>query len=191
MRIKMKWAASVMVSVGVAMAALPATAAATCSPETPSQPFAALGADNHYFLAPGGDFEAGLSWTAVGSAAIADGVNNGIDSGTRAAKLAQNAHITSSAICFDVDRPHIRLLARAVNGSGTLRVDAMDASGEKNQLAKLDAQDHQTWAASRFVALDPRLDLAATPSQFAKLRITALTGQWLVDAVYVDPYTRG
>jgi hypothetical protein len=156
-----------------------------------SQPFAALGDDNSYFLAPGGDFEAGLSWTAGGGTAIVDGVSNGIDSGTRAAKLPQNASITSPAICFDVDRPHIRLMARAVTGSGTLRVDAMDASGDKNQLAKLDAQNHQTWAASPFVGLDPRLELAASPSQFAKLRITALTGHWLVDAVYVDPYSRG
>lgn len=191
MRIRNKLVAKVAVGVGVAMAAVPATAAATCAPETTSQPFAALGDANYYFLAPGGDFEAGLSWTAVGSAAVADGVRNGIDSGTRAARLPQNASITSSAICFDVDRPHIRLMARALTGGGMLRLDAIDASGDKNQLAKLDAQNHQTWAPSPFVGLDDRLDLAATSSQLANLRITALTGEWLVDAVYVDPYTRG
>ncbi len=191
MRIRKKLAASVSVGVGVAMAALPVTAAATCAPETTSQPFAAFGDQNSYFLAPGGDFEAGLSWTAAGSAAVAEGVRNGIDSGTRAAKLPQSSSITSAAICFDADRPHIRLMARAVTGTGMLRVDAIDDSGDKNQLAKLDAQDHQTWAASPFVGLDDRLDLAATPSQLAQLRITALTGEWLVDAVYVDPYTRG
>ena len=191
MRINTKWMAGVAVSMGVAMAASPATAAASCAPETTSQPFAALGDENRYFLAPGGDFEDGLSWAAMGSTAIADGVSNGIDSGTRAARLSQNAYITSPAVCFDVDRPHIRLMARSLGGSGTLRVDAIDAAGDKNQLAKLDAGAHQTWAASRFVALDPRLDLAGSPSQYAKLRITALTGQWLVDAVYVDPYSRG
>ena len=191
MRINKKWMAGVAVSMGVAMAASPATAAASCAPETTSQPFAALGDDNRYFLAPGGDFEAGLSWTSVGAPAIVDGAGHGIDSGTRAAKLPQNASITSPAICFDADRPHIRLMARAVGGSGTLRVDAIDASGDKNQLAKLDADNHQGWAASPFVGLDDRLELSETPSQLAKLRITALTGHWLVDAVYVDPYTRG
>jgi hypothetical protein len=191
LRIKGKWAASVALSVGVAMAALPAAAAATCPQETTSQPFAGFGDHNHYFLAPGGDFEGDLSWTAAGNPAIVDGVNNGLDSGTRAARLPQNASITSSAICFDVDRPHIRLMARAVTGSGTLRVDAIDAAGTKHQLAKLDGVNHQTWAASPFVGLDPRLNLSGSPSQLAKLRITALTGQWLVDAVYVDPYSRG
>ncbi|CAA9496474.1 MAG: hypothetical protein AVDCRST_MAG38-2954 [uncultured Solirubrobacteraceae bacterium] len=190
MRIKKKWAVGLAVSVGLAMA-MPATAAATCAPEATSQPFAALGDENHYFLAPGGDFEGGLSWTAWGNPTIVDGIGNGIDSGTRAVRLPQNAAITSPAICFDVDRPHIRLMARSLTANGTLRVDAIDASGEKNPLAKLDGANHQAWAASPFVNLDPRLELAATPSQLAKLRIIALTGHWLVDAVYVDPYTRG
>jgi len=184
-------AAGVALSASLALVAVPAAAAATCAPEPTSQPFAHVGDDNEYFLVPGGDFEGTASWTAAGNAAIVDGGDNGIDAGAKVAKLPQNASVTSESVCFDAARPHLRFVSRAVSSGGTMRIDAIDDSGTKTLLGKFDATDYPRWQATPFVPLAGPLGVTGDASKRAKLRITALNGEWLVDAVYVDPYFRG
>lgn len=191
MRITKRIAARVACSATVALVAMPGVAAAACPAEPTSQPFSYLGDDGHYFLAPGGDFEGALSWTRTGSATVVASGSNGVDSGVSAASLPQNSSVTSPVICVDADRPHLRLAARALTDSGTLRLDAIDDAGNKTLLAKFDAAQHVGWRVTREVPLSSALGLSEPQTKQIKLRITALNGGWLADAVHVDPYTRG
>ena len=191
MRITKRIAARVACGATVALVAMPGVAAAACPAEPTTQPFSYLGDDGHYFLAPGGDFEGALTWARTGSATVVPSGSNGVDSGVSALSLPQNSSATSPAICVDADRPHLRLAARALSANGTLRLDAIDDAGNKTLLAKFDASGHVSWRVTNEVLLAAPLGLTDPHTKQVKLRLTALNGEWLADAVYVDPYTRG
>lgn len=191
MRITKRIAARVAFGATVALVAMPGVASAACPGEPTSQPFSYLGDEGHYFLAPGGDFEGPLLWTRTGSATVAASGSNGVDSGVSAASLPHNSSMTSPTICVDADRPHLRLAARALTDNGTLRLDAIDGAGNKTLLAKFDAAQHVGWRVTGEVPLSAPLGLSEPQTKQVKLRLTAQNGEWLADAVYVDPYTRG
>lgn len=176
----------------VVLAGMPGVASAACPTESTSQPFNHLGDQNHYFLAPGGDFEGATSWTRYGNATVVETGSNGVGPGASAARLPHTSSVTSPVICVDGDRPHLRFVARAGSDDGTLRVDAIGEDGSKTPLAKLDADDHEGWRVTRPVLLAAPLGIAdAAPLKLVRLRLTAIGGSWLADDVYVDPYTRG
>ena len=191
MQINKKFFGRVLALATVALGAVPAAASAACPVEPISQPFLRLGDQNEYFLAPGGGFEGALQWTAAGNATVVESGGNGIDSGTQAAGLGQTSSLTSPPICVDAERPHLRFVARARSTSGTLRMDAFDEAGNKILLAKLEAGNYGTWTATPYVRLATTLGIGEAQSKLVRLRLTALNGDWLADAVYVDPYKRG
>jgi hypothetical protein len=184
--------AALIAAVAVA-AALPAAAsAASCPAQAVTQPFAELGDDNSYFMAPGGDFEGKTnSWEISGKAKV-DGKNDAYAeiSGKRALTLDEGSSSTSPEVCVDVDRPHLRLALKAQKGKGTLRVDAVADSGAVTTLASIDADDNKKWRMSDFVPLTAPLGVQADTVQQVRLRITAEDSQWRVDGVAIDPRVR-
>ena len=184
--------AAVIAAAAVA-AALPAAAsAASCPAQAVTQPFAELGDDNSYFMAPGGDFEGKTnSWLLSGKAKI-EGKNDAYAeiSGKKSLTLEEGATSTSPEVCVDVDRPHLRLALKARKGKGSLRVDAISDSGAVTTLATIDAGENNKWRMSDFVPLTAPLRLQADNVQQVRLRITAEASQWRVDGVAIDPRVR-
>jgi hypothetical protein len=174
-------------------AALPAAAsAASCPAQAVTQPFAALGDDNSYFMAPGGDFEGKTnSWVLSGKGKIED-KNDAFKeiSGKKALTLEEGSSAASPEVCVDIDRPHLRLAVRNEKGKGSLRVDAVSASGEVWTLASIDAANDKKWRMSDFVPLTGPLNVQDDTVQDVQLRLTADAGTWRVDGVAIDPRVR-
>ena len=156
-----------------------------------SHPFAPWGDSALYFLAPNGDFSAGAEgWH--GGAVVTD---SSPLSGGGALSLADGDRATSPGVCVGLDTPTVRFLARnAGDPGGVLHVDVRFESllGLTLTLPIGEVQGGGAWAPS------PTLPIVAnllgvlggshTPVAF---RFTAQGGDWRIDDVYVDPYSKG
>jgi hypothetical protein len=153
-----------------------------------------------YTALPGGDFEgAGDGWSMAGGAAIADGNESyrvGGAGDARSLALAAGASATSPAICVGITHPSIRFFAKRRSGGplgSSLRVDVLfeTASGSTATLPIGTVLSGGSWQATSpmlIVAnLLPLLPGEMTPVAF---RFTAQGGDWSVDDVWVDPYSR-
>ena len=180
-----------LAAVAAIAAAAPAVAsAAPCPAEATSQLFAPLGDPNSYFLAPGGDFEGVNTWTKTGKTVIRMKDGYTTFAGANAMQMPVGASGTSPAVCVDVDRPHLRLAARADKNVGTLQVDAILASGAVKPLATLSAANHVGWNLTGYIPLTSPLGVTDTITQQVRLRFTASGGAWSIDGVAVDPRVR-
>ena len=180
-----------LVAASVIAAAVPSAAsAAACPAQGTTQLFAPLGDTNSYFLAPGGDFEGANTWTTTGKSVVR--MKDGYTSlaGPNAMQMPVDASATSPTVCVDIDRPHLRLAARADKKVGTLRVDAILQSGAVKTLATLSAASHVNWNVTGYIPLTSPLGVTATVTQQARLRFTASGGAWSIDGVAVDPRVR-
>jgi hypothetical protein len=152
----------------------------------------------NYFLAPGGDFEAGArGWTLSGGAATAAGNEpwNVTGGGSSSLRLPSGSSATSPAVCVGIEHPTLRFFARS-SGASLL-------SGLKVEVLFEDA-----WGRTRNLTIGrvTRGDWAATPPYLVVANLLALlpgehtavafrftpegTGTWQIDDVHVDPYGR-
>jgi hypothetical protein len=186
-------AARVALAAALILASAPASALADeCAPEPTSQPFTHLGDYNSYFLAEGGDFEGTMRWTTSGPAGVQASINPVDANGALAAKLSSDGSVSSPPICVDALRPHLRFGALARSGTGVLRVDAVHENGTKTPLGRVSADAFRDWATTPMIPLGDALAIPAGDSRKIRLRISAIAGgDWLIDAVYIDPYLRG
>jgi hypothetical protein len=191
----------------VAIIALAAPAGASASvrwkPPKPQAPkcdipastpvFAAFGDTNAYFLAPGGSFEDGLTWTAQGRADVV-GVNDpfalGAEAFGRSLWLHPGGAVVTPKLCVTADLPHLRFVAKTF-GSGQLDVEVRvyGLRGEivDSSIGGISPSDHRQWAATRFV------DLKTQDLQHKVGYIDVVfrsQGDWLIDDVYIDPRAR-
>ncbi len=173
--------------------ALPASAsAADCPPQPTTKPFAPLGDLGDYFLAPGGDFEGSAPWALAGAASVHAAVKPVEFGGEQVLDLGRGASATSPALCVDTLTPHLRFAARAADEDDRLRVEAVDAaSGVAATLGVLDGEDFEDGGdATPEVPLAAPLAVVDGVPREVRLRLTAVRGRWLADAVFVDPLTR-
>jgi hypothetical protein len=165
--------------------AAPAAARADC----PAQPLA------HTFLpwldpawyeaAPDGGLEnGGAGWTLSGGAAVV-GANDPYQPGASALSLPAGASATTPATCVDIAHPTLRFFARG--GSGPLLVTAVfrDPLGNEVELPVGTALGSPGWAPSAVMPV-----LGNLLSRQVSFRFTSL-GDWRVDDVFVDPYSKG
>ena len=170
----------------LALASVPAAASAAACPDVPSSPvFASFGDSNGYFLAPGGDFEANLAWTGR------DIDRGQVDkpwslAGTKALRLDRGETATSPAFCVSELHPHLRFMTSGDSG-GLLKVEAIE-NGVVTALIVLNGG--QGWRVTDFVPLATALGYLGAEGHDVQLRMTALSGTWSADGVYVDPYRR-
>ena len=175
----------------LALAAFPgAAAAAECPAQPTTKVFASFGDLNDYFLAPGGDFEGPLSWQRAGEVAREDAEKPWDIAGRKGLVFESAGHVTSPELCVSPLHPHLRFLASARTATGTLRVDAVSANGTVTSLARLDPEPFRGWALSPEVPLAGALVLDEDGTVHVRLRFTAESGGWVIDAVEVDPYQR-
>jgi hypothetical protein len=181
-----------------ALAVTPAVAAASgCSTQPTAPVFAPWGDGAQYVLAPGGGFEAGAAqWAFSGGAAVADGnepFRVGGDADASSLALPAGAEATSPQVCIDVAHPTIRLFARddggllsrltvsvrfrTLLGWTTLPVGVISAGSE--------------WQPTPAVPVVVNLLSLLGGAQDVSFRFDADGGDWAIDDVYVDPYSKG
>jgi hypothetical protein len=180
------WVARCAIVAAIGLAALPGIAsAATCPDENVSQPFAALGDSNSYFIVPGGDFEGQQTWTTTGWAGLQDNERNGQFGGGTTLGMASGATATSPAFCLDAARPHMRFALKRYGYVGAVKVEVLQDSGDPIALGVVDAG--RTWDYSPSLLFAPGLNLGADTVVQVRLRMTAI-GPVQIDAVAVDPW---
>jgi hypothetical protein len=165
--------------------AAPAAARADC----PAQPLA------HTFLpwldpawyeaAPDGALESGgAGWTLTGGAAVVDG-NNPYQPGASALSLPAGASATTAPVCVDIAHPTVRFFARGGSGPLVVTVVFRDLLGNQDELPVGTVLGSAGWSPSAVMPV-----LGNLLSQQVSFRFTSL-GDWRVDDVFVDPYSKG
>jgi len=192
-------AAALAVGAPSASAGLLVQSAPDCSAKPTSAAFSKVDGDTtQYWLAPGGDFEAGSQpWTLGGRASMVSGNEPWKLAGSddsRSLQLPPGASATSPVVCVGIEHPAVRLFAKS---SGLLPALAVDVITETSLGLKLAVPagvllPNGQWKPSpKLIVLSSLLPLLPgehTPVQF---RVTSLgLGTWSVDDFYIDPRCR-
>jgi hypothetical protein len=173
----------------LAMAAFPAMAsAAQCDKVPTAKVFAPIGDNADYFLAPGGDFEGNLQWKTTGSV-VQQWTHPAFSvAGSTGLVMSAGSTVTSPQLCADIDRPTLRFFAYAPAHAGTLRVDAVADNGATTTLGRLNGAAISL--NSGLLGFGNMLGLDLDTSKHVRLRLTAESGTWVADAVYIDPFMK-
>jgi hypothetical protein len=184
---------------GPASAAI-VTPSPSCTPAT-TEPFAAFGDTNDYFLVPGGSFESGgPAWNLSGGAVLAAGNNTaGSDPSTNVTSLSlpSGGSATSPSFCVSWAAPTMRFFLRNT-GAASSRLGITEQVTFPNgfqisyPFAQLTAS--KSWGttlmplpfgANLLAALFSPTGSVNVAFQFRPLDAS---GQWRIDDVYVDPF---
>ena len=194
-------------TVAVAAIAVPAadagvlvTSAQSCDSEQMSQPFSRWGDNSSYTPLPGGSFEAGqASWTLSGGAKVVSGnepYNVRSASDSRSLYIPAGGVATSPAICVGLEEPTVRWFqkqASLLNLTGAMTVTVLTETslGVVTESPVGAGLLGSGWNPSLpgvvITNLLPLLDNDKTAVAF---RFRAVTGNWTIDDVYVDPICR-
>jgi hypothetical protein len=168
-----------------------------CAEENLTKPFLPWADVMDYQFAPDGGFEAGGDGWALDGAAAASGnetnyVHDAGDSSSLAMPAGSTA--TSPTICVGLEHPTLRFFAKKT--SGLLASMAVEVRFELSTGAVVSAPVGVVTPSSSWqptlpmpvvANLLPLLPGDHTPVQF---KFTALSGNWKIDDVYVDPTRR-
>jgi hypothetical protein len=196
--------AALFVAPSAANAGLLVQSAPSCDNGANSQPFAQFSDDNNYFLAPGGDFEAGAGdWADNGARVVGDQEPWQVaGDGSHALSIPAGRTVTSPTICVGIEHPSMRFFAHRSGGGllGGLSTLVVTARVETSLGLVLDVpvgvvtnltngpKWNKTPVQYVLASLLPLLPGEHTPIQF---RFTALgTSDWVIDDVFVDPHSR-
>ncbi len=190
-------AALAIAGAGTGVAHAATTVSPSCNPVT-TQPFAALGDTNSYFLVPGGNFENGApGWTLAGGAALAAGNNTaGGDPATNSTSLSLPAggSATGPSVCVPLAAPWMRFFVKNTGKASSrlgVSVIVTGLNGKPATVLVATVSGTGTWQVTPQIAYAANVLALFSPTgttSFA-LRFAPLdaTGQWSVDDVYVDP----
>jgi hypothetical protein len=174
--------------VALALAA-PAAQAAACPEQPLERTFLPWLDPAWYHPAPDGGFEGSGDWTLTGGAEVVDGNQPFLD-GSRSLELPAGATATTAPICVTVAHPTIRLFAR--NEGNPLAPLVVSVSfrtllGLQVTLPVGVALSGEAWAPTL-----PLLVVGNLLSREARFTFaSAPGGDWQIDDVQVDPYSKG
>jgi hypothetical protein len=187
---------------GFAVAALllptsSASAATTpCAGESLSQVFADWGDSSWYFLAPDGGFEDGAAgWSLRDGAAVVDGNGPfalGAPGDSRSLSLPAGASATSAPFCIRRDTRIVRWVQRGPRG-GLLAVSVVHVDPRATSTGRvLDVvRSRGAWEPSPQTTIPlARTGARENGTAMVALKFTALTGDWKLDDLFVDPKCR-
>ncbi len=172
--------------------------AENCDQPPLEQPFLRWADPMQYFLAPDGSFAKradGWSTTLAKVTPENQPYSAHADEGLASLRLRDGGSATTPVVCVGVEHPTLRFFARN-DGSllGTLRVDVMfeDATGDVNTLPIGLVSGGDEWSPTLPMPILANL-LALLPGERTPVafRFTAEDSAWLIDDVYVDPYSKG
>jgi hypothetical protein len=183
------------------VAALPASALAAGDCSQPAAPvFSPWGDDAQYALAPNGGLESGASgWRLTDGAAVQAGNEQfqvgGADDASSLA-IPAGADATSAPACIDVAHPTIRLFARNQGSPGSvLHVSVVFPGllGGTMSLPVGSVTAGSDWQPTASLPVLVNLLSLLRGDQQVSFRFSAGNdgGDWSIDDLYVDPYSKG
>jgi hypothetical protein len=171
----------------VALTATPA-GAATCPEQPLAKTFAPWLDPAWYQAAPDGGFEDGGGWSLSRGAAVVDG-NQPFLAGARSLDLPAGAVATTAPICVTVAHPTLRFFARNTGSPAA----PLNVSVVFRTLLGLQVEQPvgvvlagEQWAPSPIVPV-----VANVLSGEVQFRFRPSGGEWQLDDLYVDPYSKG
>ena len=184
--------------------AIPASASAgvlvtdgqNCDTQQFSQPFLPWADLASYTLNPGGSFEPGSPKWSLDGASMAGGnepfyVTSADD--RRSLSIPDGASATSRAICVGIEHPDIRFFAQASSPTARLNVEVLfeDALGNVQSRPIGAVTGNTGWAPTPPYAVGVNL-LPLLPGSHTAIafRFNATGGDFAIDDVYVDPFSR-
>jgi hypothetical protein len=194
----------VAVAAPTANAGLLVSTASNCDTQQLSQPFAPWADSANYTPVPGGSFEAGAPvWSLTGSAKVVSGNESfGVSSksDSRSLSIPQGSTATSRSICVGLGEPTLRWFQKqsggllglgSITSAMTVEVLFEDSLGQTLALPIGAGALNSGWSPSLpAVVIANLLPLLPGQKTAVAFRFRALTGNWTIDDVYVDPYSR-
>jgi hypothetical protein len=191
------------VGAALAVTATAASAAGTCVFPTSSEPFQTWADTNSYFVAPGGDFEAGLSgWSASAGAAVVSGNESYDVGGAGSSSLGlptTSSVVTTPTICVTSNAPAFRMFVKNngnlgyIDGQLAVYLNFSGADGKPQQVKIAALKVNNTkWTLSPKISF---IQYLSTPLRngYANISFTIKPndthGNWQIDDLYVDPYS--
>ena len=185
-----------LVTAALLVPASSASAATTpCAGESLARVFAAWGDYSWYFLAPNGDFEEGADgWSLTAGARVVDGnapFALGDADGERSLSLPAGSSATSPAFCVDPDTRTVRWVQRGPRG-GLLAVEVVHLS----RLARVPGRSLDAVRPGGDWEPSPQVEIPLVGTGMRNgrttvaLTLTALSGDWTLDDLYIDPRCR-
>jgi hypothetical protein len=193
--------AAALAAMAVVLCGIPAAAqASSCKPAPTTKAFAAFGDSADYSLAPDGAFEAGSGQWSLTSSWLQSGnesykVRAASDSKSLAIKATGKA--VSPEFCVGIEHPTFRFFARRTSGTwGVLNVKVRwTDNGVTNEtvVGSVSGSD-MSWQPTRAFSLAPVLGIWNNDQAYQVQLVFEpedYGGNWAIDDVYVDPFTRG
>jgi hypothetical protein len=194
--------AKLMGAVAVALLAMAVLAgsAQACSYSGAKQVFSGWGDQRNYVLAPDGGFEAGgAGWALSRGATVVGGNENyylNSSGDSKSLSLPAGSSAVSPPVCMAIDTPIFRLMARNTGDpSSRLRIEALyNLLGLVRTKVVNNLTVGPNWAPGQPVSTVLGLSTIVgtlIPSAI-QIRITPLdaTGNWQVDDLFIDPFSR-
>jgi hypothetical protein len=187
---------------GTQLIASPASAR-TCNAPLIENPFGRFGDHRNYVLAPDGSFEDSVlsGWQLSGGTRVTeeDPVKLGANDGQ--GMLAMPAHSTaiSPTMCVDLDYPTFRVLTKAANKprSSEFKIEVVYPDSKKPEWEELSNFDGKHfvnagagWRLTSDMDMEPTIGGKTAGFRHVAFRFTALSGNWRIDDLYVDPSRR-
>jgi hypothetical protein len=163
----------------------PALARADCAAQPLDRTFLPWLDASWYEAAPDGGFEGGgAGWSLANGAAVVT-ANDPYESGSSALALPAGASATTAPVCVDLAHPTVRFFASG--GSGPLVVTATfrDVLGLQHELPVGVVLGSGAWTPSPIMPIVGNLLSSQVSFRFAS------AGDWQIDDVFVDPYSKG
>jgi hypothetical protein len=194
--------AAMALAAPVASAGVLVKSATSCEAQTLTQPFARWLDPFKYTPVPGGSFETGQpAWTLSGGARVVAGnepffVNSRTDS--KSLSIPKGASVTSRSICVGLNEPTLRFFAKQNGGllgtaTSALAVSVMfeTSTGLVLTVPIGAAAVNASWSPTLpMVIVANLLPLMPGDTTAVAFKFTAVTGNWQIDDVYVDPSYR-
>jgi hypothetical protein len=193
--------AAIFAGVALLLFGIPAAAQASSCKETPTtKAFSAFGDTADYSLAPGGSFEAGTSgWSLTGSWLQSgnESYKVGGAADSKSLGIAASGKAVSPEFCVGMEHPTFRFFARRTSGSwGVLNVKVRwKDNGVTNEVVVGSVSGNDmSWHPTRAFSLAQVLGIWNDDQSFQAQFVfdpENYGGNWAIDDVYVDPYSRG
>jgi hypothetical protein len=183
-----------------AQAGVLVASASDCDKQVLKHPFLPWADPAAYTLVTDGSFAVGArSWQLSGASVVDENEPFRVSGDHRPASLRVDAggSATSAPMCVGIEHPTLRFLARNDGPlTSTLAVEALfeDEFGHVRSVLLGEISGHSTWAPTLplpvVANLLPLLPDERTPVAF-RFSTSGSSGGWLIDGVYVDPYSKG
>jgi hypothetical protein len=193
--------AALLAAAGIVLFGIPAAAQASpCKAQSTTKAFAQFGDNSDYSLAPGGSFENGSDgWSLAGSWVQSGNETFKVGSGADSKSLAimSTGRAVSPEFCVGLEHPTFRFFARRTSGSwGVLNVKVRwKDNGQTNEtVVGALGSGGMSWQPSKSFNLAQVLGIYNDDQAFQAQFVfdpENYGGNWAIDDVYVDPFTRG